>query len=112
MGRAVQDINVSSAVFKLEPPQGAHMQNRYICPDCHKPLFEDHVHRCTPSAKQLAYDDHNLSVSASLWAQRFATDASLASTITRTKGSVPLGRMSTRPVLPNSASTSSCTDLS
>lgn len=22
------------------------MQNRYQCPDCHKPLFEDSIHRC------------------------------------------------------------------
>ena len=22
------------------------MQDRYQCPDCHKPLFEDSIHRC------------------------------------------------------------------
>jgi hypothetical protein len=29
------------------------MQNRYQCPDCHKPLFEDHVHKCYAQTIQL-----------------------------------------------------------
>ena len=28
-------------------PQTQHQ--RYQCPDCHKPLFEDHVHHCQPA---------------------------------------------------------------
>jgi hypothetical protein len=48
------DMRLSSSIFKLDAlkpwridmPQPT--QHRYQCPDCHKPLFEDHVHRCKP----------------------------------------------------------------
>lgn len=29
------------------------MQDRYQCPDCHKPLFEDSVHRCVANTMDI-----------------------------------------------------------
>ena len=63
-----------------------------------------------PTAKRAALAPLRLrlrpSVAASCSAQRFDCAASRASTMTRTTGSVPDGRISTRPLAPSSRSTS------
>ena len=36
------------------------MQDRYQCPDCFKPLFEDSVHRCLAQAMRHKLDTYGL----------------------------------------------------
>ena len=72
----------------------------------------EHGSRIKSGMTSLRRGQDVLMAATSLSAQASACPASRASTITRTRGSVPLARISTRPLLPSSVFTASVSEAS
>ena len=104
MQKATQQLNNTATLrqtrrpLRQEPPLATQRKSQRCVPKSISNLgFELFKDSSAPRGRFFYAPN---STSASRWAHCCATWASRASTITRTKGSVPLGRISTRPASP------------